>query len=133
MDNYLEIERLKECREALGITKQEAAKRIGVSQPAYVRYEAGTRAPSIQVINEIAKVFHTSTDYLIGKTNQKSPDSIVISKNDSPVMFSILEMCSQLDDKQLEQLKEYIGKMAKASSSQNSNKRGGFYWPLFFM
>ena len=39
--NTLDIKRLKECRLKLGITKQEAAKRIQISQPAYLRYEAG--------------------------------------------------------------------------------------------
>ena len=39
--DILDKERLKECRLKLGITKQEAAKRIQISQPAYLRYEAG--------------------------------------------------------------------------------------------
>ena len=68
--NTLDIERLKECRLKLGITKQEAAKRIQISQPAYLRYEAGTRQPSVQTIEKIAEVFSTSADYLIGKTSE---------------------------------------------------------------
>ena len=40
--DILDKERLKECRLKLGITKQEAAKRIQISQPAYLRYEAGS-------------------------------------------------------------------------------------------
>lgn len=45
--DILNKERLTECRLRLGITKQEAAKRIQISQPAYLRYEAGTRNPSM--------------------------------------------------------------------------------------
>ena len=48
--DILDKERLKECRLKLGITKQEAAKRVQISQPAYLRYEAGSRNPSIQTI-----------------------------------------------------------------------------------
>ena len=55
--DILEKERLKECRLKLGITKQEAAKRIQISQPAYLRYEAGSRNPSIQIISKMAEVF----------------------------------------------------------------------------
>ena len=40
----------------MGITKQEAAKRMNMSQPAYLRYESGTRTPSIHVINSMANV-----------------------------------------------------------------------------
>ena len=34
--DILDKERLKECRLKLGITKQEAAKRVQISQPAYL-------------------------------------------------------------------------------------------------
>ena len=57
--DILDKERLKECRLKLGITKQEAAKRIQISQPAYLRYEAGSRNPSIQIISKMAEVFST--------------------------------------------------------------------------
>ena len=52
----LNIKRLIECREKNGITKMEAAKRMQLSQPAYLRYESGERTPSIQAINVIANV-----------------------------------------------------------------------------
>ena len=39
--NTLDRNRLIACREKLGITKQEAAKRMQLSQPAYLRYESG--------------------------------------------------------------------------------------------
>ena len=48
--NTLDRKRLIKCREKLGITKQEAAKRMQMSQPAYLRYESGERTPSIHVI-----------------------------------------------------------------------------------
>ena len=67
MQIELIIERIKMCRQDLGITQQEAAKLIGVSQPAYQRYEAGLRTPSIQVAKEIAAAFNTSVDYLTGE------------------------------------------------------------------
>ena len=69
MQIELIIERIKMCRQDLGITQQEAAKLIGVSQPAYQRYEAGLRNPSIQVAKEIAAAFNTSVDYLIGESD----------------------------------------------------------------
>ena len=55
--DILDKERLKECRLKLGITKQEAAKRVQISQPAYLRYEAGSRNPSIQTIAKWLKFF----------------------------------------------------------------------------
>ena len=50
----LNKERLIAARKKLGITKQEAAKRMNLSQPAYLRYESGDRTPSIHTINVMA-------------------------------------------------------------------------------
>ena len=82
--DILDKERLKECRLKLGITKQEAAKRVQISQPAYLRYEAGSRNPSIQTIAKMAEVFSTSTDYLVGKSADPTPNRIVVVQNESP-------------------------------------------------
>lgn len=111
MNITLDIERLRACREALGITKQEAAKRIGVSQPAYVRYENGTRTPSVQVISEMARVLHTSTAYLIGQTDQNAPKQLFVDKAETPLLYSVVEQCWDYDEKQLNRLLAYLKKL----------------------
>ena len=80
MNYTLNTERLTECRNKLQITKMEAAKRIGLSQPAYVRYENGDRTPSIQTLAIIADALNTSIDYLTDKTNDPSPNLIIVQK-----------------------------------------------------
>lgn len=110
----LDIKRLKECRLKLGITKQEAAKRIHISQPAYLRYEAGTRTPSIQIISKIAEVFSTSTDYLIGKTDIAEIDRTIVKKDTSPSLFLLTETCKSLDESQIERLVAYAKELSKA-------------------
>lgn len=117
--NTLDIERLKECRLKLGITKQEAAKRIQISQPAYLRYEAGTRKPSLQTIAKMAEVFSTSTDYLIGNTEKKDPDRLIIEKDKNPSLFLLAESCKELDESQLKRMLVYATKLS-APESDNS-------------
>lgn len=116
--NTLDIERLKECRLKLGITKQEAARRIQISQPAYLRYEAGTRAPSIQTIEKMAEVFFTSTNYLVGKTTDPYSDRTVIEKDNTPTLFLLAETCKSLTESQLERLLAYANKMSETESSE---------------
>jgi len=111
--DHLNIERLKECRLKLGITKQEAAKRIQISQPAYLRYEAGTRNPSIQTISKMAEIFSTSIDYLIGKTNDSTIDKTIIEKDKAPSLFLIAETCKNLNESQLAQLLTYAKELSK--------------------
>lgn len=100
--------RLTECRERLGISKNEAAKRIGVSQPAYLRYESGERTPSIQVIKEIAKVFHTSPDYLTGKTDSPKADAYVINSEEDHELFSLVEKYYHSEKEQQQRILAYL-------------------------
>ena len=117
--NTLDIERLKECRLKLGITKQEAAKRIQLSQPAYLRYEAGTRTPSIQTIAKMAEVFSTSIDYLIGNTEKKGPDRVIIEKDKNPSLFLLAESCKELNESQLERILAYASQFSIIESDNS--------------
>ena len=103
-------ERLLSCRNNLGLTQSEAAELIGITQPAYQRYEAGVRTPSIQVAKEIAKAFNVSTAYLFGDSDQSLPDYFVIDKNDNQLLFSLIEHCKGLSDDQLEEILNNITK-----------------------
>lgn len=87
----LNRQRLIKCRENLGITKQEAAKRMQLSQPAYLRYESGERIPSIHVIHVMANVLGTSVAYLTDKTDIPTPDSYIIRSEDDPELFPLIE------------------------------------------
>ncbi len=87
----LNCERLIQCRKKMGITKQEAAKRMNMSQPAYLRYESGARTPSIHVINSMANILNTSADYLIGATDDPHPDSYLINSRTDPELFTFIE------------------------------------------
>lgn len=87
----IRIDRLIECREKLGISKREASKRMKMSQPAYLRYELGQRQPSIHVVQTMAQVYSTSVDYLLGLTDDNSPDSIMVRKKDDPELFQIIQ------------------------------------------
>lgn len=87
----LNIKRLIECRKKMGITKQEAAKRMQMSQPAYVRYESGERTPSIHIIRTMADVLCTSAAYLTNQTDDPNPDSYIIRMTDEPALYKFVE------------------------------------------
>ena len=113
MKKEINIERLIACRRKLGLSQTEAAEKIGVSQPAYQRYEAGARTPSVQVVKEIAKAFNVSVDYLTGESDSISSDYIVIDREESPLLFSMVELCKECSEDQLKQLVEYFRSMKK--------------------
>ena len=103
--------RLRERREQNKLSKRKAAKLIGVSQPAYLRYESGERTPSVQVTKEIAKVFHTSVDYLSGESNNPSPDILEVSKFKNEDIFNLIEKCNSMSESQLKRVLAYAAKI----------------------
>lgn len=110
----LNCERLIECRKRLGITKQEAAKRMQMSQPAYLRYESGVRTPSIHVIYFMANVLGTSADYLTGKTDNPNPNTYWISASTEPELFSLVETYSMSDSVTKTRLLSYFLKLSES-------------------
>ncbi len=109
----LNCERLIECRKALGITKQEAAKRMQMSQPAYLRYESGERTPSIQVIHFMANVLGTSADYLTNKTDNPTPNTYWVNSESEPELFSLVETYCNADESSKERLLAYFSKLTE--------------------
>lgn len=95
----------------LGITKQEAAIRMQLSQPAYLRYESGERTPSIHVIYFMAHVLGTSADYLTGKTDDPPPNSYIVHANEKPELFSLIETYNGSDSDSQARLLSYFNKL----------------------
>lgn len=55
-----------ELRQELGISQQELAKRVGVSQKAIDFWEKGINEPKASYIVSLAKTFNVSADFLLG-------------------------------------------------------------------
>ncbi len=67
-------ERLRRRRMALGWSQVEFARRIGVGPAAISRYEGGTyKSMEFVRLRPIAETLQTSTDYLLGLTNDPGP------------------------------------------------------------
>lgn len=119
--NTLDRTRLINCREKLGITKQEAARRMQMSQPAYIRYESGERTPSIHVIYVMANVLGTSISYLTGQTDNPNPDSYLIKSENEPELFQLIEKYRYSDIKTRNRLLKYLRKMNNQKEADTNN------------
>lgn len=111
MTDTLICERLTECRKKLGITKQEAAKQMQMSQPAYLRYESGERTPSIHVVYFMANVLGTSAEYLTGKTDNPAPTCFWINIDTEPELFTLIENYHHSDKETQKHLTAYASKL----------------------
>ena len=65
--------RIRELREDHDLLQKDLAAYLHCSQVAYSRYELGTRDIPTEVLIALAKHYHTTTDYILGLTNNPTP------------------------------------------------------------
>lgn len=65
--------RIKDLREDNDITQKELAEYLHVKQNTYSQYENGQRQLPIDALIALAKFYNTSTDYILGLTNEIKP------------------------------------------------------------
>ena len=63
------FQRLRDLREDTDLTHSELAQILGIDQSVYSTYETGNRDMPIKHIIALAKFYNTSTDYILGVTN----------------------------------------------------------------
>lgn len=59
-------EKLKILRKKRGLTQQEVAEFLEMTQPVYQKWESGNRKPSYENLSMLACIFDVSLDYLLG-------------------------------------------------------------------
>ncbi len=67
--------RIKKLREQRGMTQEQLAKLVSLSQQTIDHYEKGRARPSIDTVNLLADVFSVSADYLLSRTDDPYPDN----------------------------------------------------------
>ena len=69
-------QRLKELRLENKLTQKGIAEKLDISYQAYQSWENGKKKPTADKLPDIAKLLHTSTDYLLGKTYIKNSSEL---------------------------------------------------------
>lgn len=75
---YIEVNpmyypRLRDLREDHDLTQKEVAAVLGIDQRVYSTYETGKREIPTHLLVRLADLYHTSTDYLLGRTGTTQP------------------------------------------------------------
>lgn len=65
--------RIKELREDNDLSQRELAEYLHVKQNTYSQYENGQRQLPIPCLIALAEFYKTSTDYILGLTDNKKP------------------------------------------------------------
>lgn len=65
--------RIKDLREDNDLTQAEVAEYLHIKQNTYSQYETGQRQLPLECLIALAKLYKTSTDYILGLTQEKKP------------------------------------------------------------
>ena len=65
--------RLKDLREDKDLVQKEVAAYLGIDQRVYSNYEIGKREIPTRFVVMLAKLYGTSTDYILNLTNNPKP------------------------------------------------------------
>ncbi len=64
-------ERILNLRKELNLSQKELAEKTGITEASLSRYENNLREPKAEIIARISETLGCSTDYLLGRTNDK--------------------------------------------------------------
>ena len=65
--------RIRNLREDADLNQTQVAEHLGMSQTGYSKYETGENDIPSQILIKLAKLYHTSVDYLLGLTDNRRP------------------------------------------------------------
>ena len=66
-------DRIRSLREDKDLTQKQMGKILNMSQTGYNQYEIGKNDIPTKILIQLADFYNTSTDYLLGLTNEKKP------------------------------------------------------------
>lgn len=67
--------KLRNLRIEHKLTQAQVAERIGLAPSAVSSYESGDRYPTYDTLITLARMYHVSTDYLLGVTKTRTIDT----------------------------------------------------------
>ena len=69
----MKFRRIRELREDSDYTQQQIADQLFLTRSVYRRYELGDREIPVWALIQLADLYGTSTDYILGRTDRREP------------------------------------------------------------
>lgn len=82
-------ERLKTLRESRGLMQKSVAAELNIGNTTLSNYEKNVSSPNPDILVAIADYFDTSTDFLLGRTENPSPAETVVGDADKHILTTL--------------------------------------------
>ena len=84
-------ERIKNLRMSNDMTQTDLAKKLNITRSSVNAWEMGTSIPSTTYIVELAQLFHVSTDYLLGLSDNVTLDVSYLNEREIQLVYELIQ------------------------------------------
>ncbi len=88
-------DKLKKLRIEKKLTQKQVSERVGLAISAISSYESGSRYPSYDVLIKYARMFHVSTDYLLGLEKHQTLDVSDLADDEVQAVSQMIDVIRQ--------------------------------------
>lgn len=86
-----------ELRYKAGLTQDELAQKLDISKGSVAMWETNKRTPSTGTLIRLADLFGVTTDYLLGRSENPTPEPFANAPQDASKTANLLSAFEQLD------------------------------------
>ena len=87
--------KLKTLRTRERMTQAELADKLTVTKSVISAYETGLRMPSYDILIHIARIFHVTTDFLLGLENKREIDMSGLTEEQTAALLELIRTMKQ--------------------------------------
>ncbi len=111
-------DQIKQCREALQLSKSELAIKSGLTPAAITQFEQGDREPSLESLKKLADALEISVDYLVGRTQDKK----FVENPEVTALYRGMQKLNDQDKKFMQVVYDQLLERSKTRKDKNSHK-----------
>ena len=100
-------EQLRKARIEAGLTQQQVADAMGITNSTYCGYETGKRQPDVQKIKQLSRILGISGDALLETGYEKAPTSGERSVSDDDIKFALFGGDGEITDAMFEEVRQF--------------------------
>jgi transcriptional regulator with XRE-family HTH domain len=109
--------RLKNTREARGLSQADLAKKTGLQPAAVSHFETGNRSPSFDNLRKLADALGVSVDYLLGRIDEEKHGTGMAAAPRAQQLFRHAEKLSDADFEALERMARALAEKGQARNN----------------
>lgn len=91
MNEALLPDRIRQLREQNGLIQAALARKVGLTRSSINGWEMGFSIPSTANIVELSRIFHTTTDYLLGLADDEVISLSGLTVKEKKVLYGMVE------------------------------------------